>query len=638
MLNRDQIRKLVESELIQERTVNWDKSLMGRTTNGVLGLFSMMKGKIKASFNQAKMKSLVQNWGVEYLRALQSVEKNLPAPDASDGANPLEVDREEVAHIVDSKLVDKAELNAEKAKIAKTKKALETLLKAVQSTKSWGSVNNDQGWSKMIESTKNELIKLDGDDLSVFSAFLIDPKEQASADVLIESVLKVVDAFKKEGASVQQFKQSIGMKEPNGSNKSFFTEAIEKLVESLQKLISMHDDASVFIQNWLMVADSMADLEKTPNDLEKIKVRDQNLIKYFTGQSVKHLDQYGNLIEDYMSKVGAKLNERLILEAKGVKIEKWIEEIVDGVDLEAFANEPDIKKRTLEKIDFKMLDIIKYQANFILDKISNSSGPEKSQLPEVKKTWELGLKQLNQLFQDVIDTDKVMQNVKPDVASSEVKAQLKEADSAIDKLKKFNIDEALPASGGKFISNRLYLFNINIQTYKGAKITNKFIALSPLAELIEETDGQTFYWHKVFGQYDVINGTIQRQNLFEGITASTSLINNFDGQENSYFMAFERQAASKSYSPVYVYSNKGSIFWGTKIFKELSTGAKSTISKAKDQQFKLGPVFNFKINARYSIENDKIQNFPGVDQLDLKSEKFVDQAKKNHSELLTLLK
>lgn len=638
MLTKDQIRKLIELEKLDEKAVSWDKSLLGRTTSGAVGLFSMLKGKIKGSLNQAKMKSLVKNWGIEYLRALKSVEQGLPAPDLSDDHNPLDIDTDDTSALTlpsQNKSIDKSVLNQEIDKISKSKKILESIKKAIESCKAWAIVDNTVGYNAILTGLKPVLKDIQPDDLIVFSEFLIDKADQDQADVDIEYILKLINLFNKSGSTVQDFRSVL---DPKIKTKPEFKQKIDDTIILFQKIIGFHDDAIVFIQNFLMLLDSLNELEKDNSKTDEITKRDQNLIKYFTNQNVKHMGQYGEQIKDYMDKVGGKLNESLIIEAKGQNLDKWIISIVDGIDLEQFEKIPDIKNKTLEKMDFKMLDIIKYQANFILDKLQNNKDAEKSSYQDVKKVWELGIKQLNQLFQDVIDTDKVMQNVKADVPNAEIVSQLQSADKATDKLKSFYCDIALPPTGGQFKSKDLYLFNINILTYKGTKITDKYIALSPLAELIEETNGVTYYWHKVFGQYDIINGQIQRQNLFDGISGSISLVNNFNDQDNSYFIAFERQAVSKSYTKTYVYSNKASIFWKNKVYKTMTKEAQTVITSNKDQALKFGGIFQIKINARYLIDSQKITEYPGVEPVDLKSEKFVDQAKINHEEQIKLLK
>ena len=149
LLNRDEIN------IITEKAVDWDKSALGILTNAVLSPISWLAGSIKTGIKKSQLNGLALQWGLEYVKALQALDKNITVK--QDGG-VSEDDVETTGASTDTSNSDEYKItDANKQSSLDTLKKemtyFESLNTAIKNLTSWAVVTNSAGF----ESTKKTL-------------------------------------------------------------------------------------------------------------------------------------------------------------------------------------------------------------------------------------------------------------------------------------------------------------------------------------------------------------------------------------------------------------------------------------------------------------------------------------------------
>lgn len=303
-----------------------------------------------------------------------------------------------------------------------------------------------------------------------------------------------------------------------------------------------------------------------------------------------------------------------------------------------------IKELTFKSLNFIRLNAIKYEANYIVE---NSKGKEnKDQGPALKKQFDLGIFNINDYFQDVIDTDlvnkKVTGKVDQQIANTIIGEQ-----NTLNEILKMGLSEVFPI-GAKFDTKKYYAFQ-GVFTGQNGKSIKHIVIMSPTSDFKMQINDETFFIFRLYGSYKFdkkINKNI-RINLFKELTNNSVIINNFKNETEAYYLALKGLQPGSN-AEVYVYSNKGSYFFDNDTVKDVdnkSNEIKDFIkdSKSKEEIIKkLGPVsniFRFKINQRFTIEDNEINNnrFPGLDLKRATQDPGVDNAKSNHEKIIKII-
>lgn len=594
--------------LITEKAVDWNRSALGLLTGAVLSPLSWLTGSIKNGIKKNQLNTLAMQWGLEYVNALKAFDTNVEVQQTS-GTDELETG---VANTDDSTSKPEpttqpdTQLSPENKTtylntLTKELTEITTVHNLIASMGKWVVINNEGG----LKQLKADIEK--------------------NYNFTDETILKVLPHVKDD--AVKNF------------NKYF--DDINKFID----LILSADTANNFI----------ASLKLNVNDKEKFKtllgtklsafINIENIYKIaIESLKAKPQTQPVKPVQPATKPVQpAPTTESMIVEAKAFEIPKNVTELLSKEDLMKFKSTPDIKNKTLSKVNLKRLDTIKYEAQFILDKAKNDKNEN---VPELQKVWDLGIKNVNDYFQDVIDVDQVMSKVTANV-DPETKDVITKQQENISSLQKMNITETFPV-GEKFNANKLYAFDCNI-IGQNNKADHIVLLMSPTSEFVEKLDNQTFFWFKLLGGYkwdEKTNKTI-RVNVFSKLTQNKKIINNFEQVESAYYMSLRNLRATNKQSFVWVYSNTGKFFFNNDIIENVDSVKDKIEAYKKDKMDTTlvnlsndANLFRLKINQRFVINDADVNanKFPGIQMKDLKADNGFDKAKTNHDKFINIIK
>lgn len=373
-----------------------------------------------------------------------------------------------------------------------------------------------------------------------------------------------------------------------------------------------------------------------------------SLSKYFPTELNKN-DISKNKLNDFINKIISNVNNSLntiksnesyqyIVEASEFKLPNNITELMDEDDLKALENIKGIKEKATKNINIKTLNAILYEANYIIEKASQGKKEESSN--ELKKIWDLGIKNVNNYFQNVINVDKVMNIVKDDSISNDKKEDIKKQSDSIDMIPELGLSKLNPTNVS-FKDKEIYAFNLDILGQTSKKLKNAYFIVSPISEYIVNIDNKSYFFFKLFGQYKTDdNGKIVRLNPFEVLTNNKSFINNFESENNSYFIVFEKMTVSNELSNIWIYSNKGSVFYDGSIHENGTAIQKEIRNFSYRDWIKIGNIFRCYINSRFLVDKrpDNLNKYPGLDISDALNDKFNEKAKENHNIIISHIK
>lgn len=586
--------------MVVEKTVAWENSAINVIGTTLFRPISWLVGSIKQGIKKKQLTTLTMQWGIEYVKALKAfdlkedVEQTDGVSDAPADGNVQNGAEEKQSPTEDTQPTAEpitpadakayaATLQAELAQITAAKNAISTMNK-------WIVLNNDAGLTTVKSAL--EKIQFQGND---------------------ETMLKVLPEIT----------------DPKKDKYNEYFHEINSFVDHL-----LNAENANALMNELRV-----------NKIETFKVKLANVLSDFAG-----LEEIYNICISHLQNPGKPdtVKESAVNEAKGYELPTRVEDLMPAEDLMKFKSIPNIKKETLAKINFIRLDAIKYEALYIINRAKASTGKpsDKDDVPtELQKVWELGIKHVNDYFQDVIDVPTVMGKVTVNV-SQDAKRVIEADQVKLDNLQKMGITETFP-TGQTFDINKLYAFDCNVlgQTNKNAKTV---LLMSPTKTFVEKMGDNTFYWFKLLGAYvwDEKTKKTTRVNLFENLTQNKKIINNFSNPGNSYYLAMRNIRPSNSFSAFFVYSNTGKFFFNNDIVDNVDYAAKR-IETYKRDKFELtlknigndANVFRIKINQRFMIDDADISldKFPGIKLSDVNVDGGYKNAKENHDKFINLL-
>lgn len=580
--------------LITEKAVDWNRSALGLLTGAVLSPLSWLTGSIKTGIKKNQLNTLVMQWGLEYVNALKAFDTNVEVKQ-STGVEELENgtssnDEEETTDTnpavqTDTQLSPQDKITYLNT-LTKELTEITTVHNLIAGMNKWVVINNDGGLTQLKADIEKNYNFTD------------------------ETILKVLPHVKDD--AVKNFNK-------------YFDDA-NKFID----LITSAQNANNFI----------ASLKLNVNDKEKFKTLLGTKLSDFT--NIENI--YTIAIESLKAKTQpAPTTESMIVEAKAFEIPKNVTDLLSKEDLMKFKSTPDIKNKTLNKVNLKRLDTIKYEAQFILDKAKNDKNEN---VAELQKIWDLGIKNVNDYFQDVIDTDQVMSKVTANI-DPKTKDVINKQQENITSLQKMNITETFPV-GEKFDTSKLYGFDCNI-IGQNNKVEHIVLLMSPTSQFVEKLDNQSFFWFKLLGGYkwdEKTNKTI-RVNVFSKLTQNKKIINNFEQVESAYYMSLRNLRATNKQSFVWIYSNTGKFFFNQDIIEDVNTVKDKIEAYKKDKMDTTlvnlsndANLFRLKINQRFVINDADVNanKFPGIQMKDLKADNGFDKAKTNHDKFINIIK
>lgn len=352
---------------------------------------------------------------------------------------------------------------------------------------------------------------------------------------------------------------------------------------------------------------------------------------------------------------------------KSYKLPTKVEDLMDQEELTALEAIPDIKTTSFPKINFIRLDAIHYEANFLYQKSvtqtaakntkAGTPGVDEDSAMELKKVWDISIKNVNDKFQKVIDIEKVLAKVpiditKPGTIDEKSKAAITENEKQIDHLKAMGLTDTIP-NNYEFSKNKNKAFAFNCSFMgQNNKSKTRTLIISPTTDYIEKIDDKTYFWFKILGGYEYDDKTkkINRVNIFNGYTPNDKITKNFAGKDDAYYMVTRNLQVKmqNQIQYIYIYSNKGSFFYNNQIIPDITTVAEDIKSKYKKDKFddtikaiaNDSNLFRIKVNQRFLIDDAFItgKKYPGITLDDLTKDAGFAAAKVNHDKFIEIIK
>lgn len=579
LLSREEINNLVNLT-INEKAVSWDDSLLKGLTSGVAKSFSFLGNKIKGGLQKSKMNSLVMQWGAEYAKAIEEYKQS---------TENTSVDSEESQDNID--VTGKKEINDE---FIKSFNSIYSLINGLNKPSSEFRKHFSNKTMINLTSLKQSLDKLldsvNFDD-DVFNSYFKDITELYAADD------SVIEAF---------------------SNLLF-------IIRTINEDIREDSDLYQRLQSELKLQKFVPNESKWP----ELKQSMSNSVLNTLGTLSKYLEPIKKDIDSKVNDNYSFINEAFSLPTK-------IEDLYDKEELDKLSKIKDIKLKVFKKINTKAMSVIEYEANYIID---NANDKNKA---ELKRIWDIGKKNVENYFQNVVDTKKVNQAIKNDEIPADVKTDIDNQNIVVDMADKMGLLPLDPIKA-TFKDKLFYAFNMTAIGSAGT-ISDAYFLVSPTSEFSEEdSNGNKYFYFNIFGQYKFNDKSqsIERINFFDELTKNNKMDKNFKNKQNSYYMVMPMMKVNsgiKADRLFYIYSNSGKGFYNKQIIDDYTTIVDKIKESNKQQWVKIGNAFKYSVNARFSVDMDNIKRFPGLDQKDLTSEAGITLAKKNHKVLIDNLK
>lgn len=625
--------------LITEKAVDWNKSALGILTKAAFSPLAWLTGSIKQGLKKKQMTSFVMQWGIEYVTAIKAFDTGEDVKQTSDeetdGFDPGNAETDVVQPDTEEKL------NADLIK-----KQLEILNK--ESTEITTISTLTKNLSSIIKNSKNE----------DFTKLKTNIEAQDNYNVL--TILKVLPlvtnydskTFKISFDKIDNFISNI----LNASDISnFLTTAKISKENNFDHLYSTLTTDFTNVLNGYKAGITFLSKPKDetkPEDNKTTNTGTETKPAETKPEDNKTTNTNTSTNTSSTTKPGS--NESLIKEAAQYKLPTNVTDLMSKEDLLKFENIPDIKKNTLEKINFIRLDAIKYEAQYLLSKSKTAGTKEQpgETDADLKKVWDIGIKNVNDLFQKVIDIPQVLKKIPADLntqakVDDATEKAIKQNEDNIDGLQKMGITETIP-DGTKFDINKLYAFDCTIMGQNNKSLSTTLF-MTPTNQFVEKLDNNTFYWFKILGgyKYDDKTKKITRLNIFSTITPNKKIINNFEQVESSYYIALRNLRPTNTQGYVWIYSNTGKFFFNNEIIDDVDS-VKDKIDSYKKDKFadtikniaNASNIFRLKVNQRFNIDqaNVKDNKYPGIQEKDLTNDSGFKTAKGNHDKFINIIK
>lgn len=350
-----------------------------------------------------------------------------------------------------------------------------------------------------------------------------------------------------------------------------------------------------------------------------------NKVSQHTKNTIHLLEEIEDIFD--ISKNHFESNEkyRIILENNAYTLPNSITDIFP----ESYLNEIkslDKKDEITKAVNTVRLNTIMYEANYIIEQTKESKSDNSVKL---QKIWDVGIQNMNDYFQDVINIESVMATVNGRVDGG-TKQLIENDQQRLSNLQNMKITETFPV-GESFDEKSLYAFDCSIIGQNKKKLTTR-ILLTPTPKFARDIEGQKYYFFRLFGGYswDKGNKRTTRINIFQNLTNNQSMINNFKSEDNAYYIGFVDTRPSDKGKNIYLYSDTGKIFHDNTVKEYADVTDFNNFDK-------IGNIMKISINQRFIIETENIESFPGITQNELTEIKGYKNSVTNHTLLIKKL-
>lgn len=592
LLNKQQVL------LLNEAAVSWEKSALGTLTSAVFRPISWLKGSLKRGVYGMQIDILVKKWGLEYVNAIKIVE------DDTDTSKPETTEDESIETKYTKDELDDL--------IIKITTELRKLRQITLSIKPFTLVT-DQKWRDNSSNSEDDFntLKIQVINLTQGKNIKCNELVQFLSNTPIDNTDnygKLIDAINKfililnTSKSKSNFINAPKYAKPT----TVIGDTIKYCKDTYQNLLDLEDIYDIIYQ-------------ELKTQYKKLKTDNVNDSLFINIEHAYHIN-----------------------EASQYELPSNVTSLVSVEELNRLKQIHNIKELTMAKINLIRLNTILYEANYIINKAKGAKGDENN--AKLQRKWDIGIQNINDYFQDVIDINTVMNKVKGTV-DADTKKTIELDQDKISNLQKMSITETFPV-GQRFNVNKLYAFDTLIYGQNGKKKTS-ILLMSPTGDFIDDEAGKKYFWFKLFGAYefDTQHNRTKRVNIFKFLTNQKEIIFNFNNTQNAYYIALQNLQPKNTTSDFFIYSNTGKYFFNDQVknvedikddLKKLSEGNfKNSIGNVA----KISNIFKIRINQRFIIDDTDINSkkYPGIEIADLKIDKGFQNAELNHHQMIKIL-
>lgn len=653
LLNREQVY------LISEKAVDVSQSASGVLANLAMKPISLLVGSIKKQYRKQQLEALIMQWAGEYAKAVKPELEEKPTTEPVTAEEPNTASGEEVTPGDVPNIEDKVDLPAAEVPVEATKNIMAELQKDIQTLANIEKLMKTLPDNGVMDDTIFRQFKKEIGDLETlyFEEYMSELKDDISEQDLqsINANIKTYNTFVEAmynaptAAKVKQIFQST-FKDVYSSKLAEIKLVLVKIRQQLNTIL--------YVLQQKATKNKPAEEKETTNTTPNTDTPSQEepLNKNAattTPKSTPDPNQVAAAKQDLKNALSGGRTESLsfkqkveliINEAKYV-IPREPNELIPEIDLQNLLQEnPKIREEATKRVNIKRLDILQYEAQYVLNKTKNSAAngkPGGETNADLQRVWDIGIKKINDYFQSVIDVDTVMKQVKPQ-ADEQTKKRIAADDAQITNLEGMNITEVFKV-GEKFDPNRIYAFDCTITGLKSLSTT---LLVSPTTKFVDDDSDTTQYWFKLLGayRYDEKSKKTIKLNIFKNIVSNQKLINN----QSYYYLAMRNlRPSTNSGSFAFLYSNFGNIYYNNEEYKDTAQISKELTDVAGQGKFtdkaknliKTGNAVRIKMHQRFFVDEADIQGkkFPGIDPSTVNDDKNIDKAKKNNQLLMDIL-
>lgn len=656
---------------INEAAVDWDKSALGMLLNTVVSPFAWLGKSIKKGYRKQQLKKLYLQWGIEYVKALRALDLNIENKDESETetygeTEPTKSTEPPITQEEEKEISQDSKDEVEKISLEEAPKYLDTLKKEVETMNKLKKLlqevskealdlkeaANQGATLAKITGMLNQVRKLLGSESFNDEAIkkIMDKEFHSRFDAFYSKVKTLVDNINSTKNSEEFFGKYNAKPE-----RKFIDNLFATIVSDLNSLIKIYNSLIKDLNDKISPTEENKPEENKPGEEKKIipnreentqnikndkENTQDNKTETAQNQEVKTENiQYSTIlkmINEVNNDNNAK-NDKAKVVKKEFKIPQKVEDLMPIDQLQMFEKQENIKKNATAKVNIHRLNTIQYEADYILQKaaksladasdksvagkIAISTKNDKITDPDLQREWDQGKNNVNDYFQNVIDTVWVENEVKKlgiNAVPDKVKEEVQSTNEKLDKLRKMNLTET-PA---KLDKDKLYAFMSDITGTK--KQAEKIILVSPTYDYIDKYSGDIFYHFKCFGAYTYLNNKITRDGTFMDLShqASKSIYNYVN--KYSYFYFAITALKDNANRKMFVYDQSGNIFFndakgnldevknyiGDGIGRDLDETIKNLkINNKKTNIFNLNILHKFEVNnedvAKYILPQNK---------------------------------
>lgn len=487
LLKKEEINNILVPHLkpINEKAVHWNRSVLGLLVDTILSPLSWLKSLMGINVSQVKV--LAMQWGAEYAVAVQKVLEDEGKINDDESENADDSDDDSIV-IDDDMLNDYKQYHIDVVE----------LLKKIKSIHDDTSNNDFALYIPQLQKLNILNSVFDKRYKQIIEFIYADAENK----ILFEDVIKKhpYDNFKENHDNIEKILTNITKLAKSKDDKTPINELYKLIEKNLKEFINLFTDAKDLVDN---------KVQKQPSQQQTQQQQPQQQ----QNASFNNYKYLYNIINEETTIIGNQTN-------KTPELPDNVKELLDEEVLNTAKQIENIKEKTAKHLNYASLNTIRYSANYIINK--NEKERDKAQ-----HAFDKGILDVNNYFQNVIDTNKVMQKATGQV-DADIQNQIEGNQNDIDELTNLKITDI--KADKEFKLGEIYAFQMNVTTARNKSI-KAIMFLTPYTisgqKYNNKISKEEFYTFKYLGTYkfDKDKEEIISWNPFRNIYAGQNIKN-----------------------------------------------------------------------------------------------------------------